>query len=160
MSDTFLKVGDKVPKFLLQDPEENNRDLSSYGDGWKIVYFYPKDNTKGCTTEAIDFSENLDEIKSLGTEVIGISPDTVKKHNSFIEKHSLKVNLLSDPEKEMLEKFGVWQLKKMYGKEYMGVVRTTYLIDEKDIIQYVWSKVRVKDHVSNVIDKLKELKGQ
>ncbi len=158
MADTFLNVGDKAPEFLLEDPKSEKRGLESYGDGWKIVYFYPKDNTPGCTTEAIDFTQNLDEIKSLGAEVVGISPDDVAKHNKFIDKHSLKIELLSDPEKGMLEDYGVWQLKKMCGREYMGVVRTTYLVDPAGTIQYVWAKVRVKGHVDNVIEKLKELK--
>ncbi len=155
----ILKVGEKAPDFLLQDPKEEERGLSSYGNGWKIVYFYPKDNTAGCTTEAIDFTDNLDEIHSLGAEVVGISPDDVKKHNKFIEKHCLKVNLLSDPSTEMIDSYGVWQLKKLCGREYMGVVRSTFLLDENDVVQFVWTKVRVKEHVLKVIEKLKELKA-
>lgn len=159
MADTFLKVGDSAPEFMLKDPKDSDRNLASYGDGWKIVYFYPKDNTPGCTTEALDFTDALDEIHKLGAEVIGISPDTVEKHNKFIDKHSLKVNLLSDPETTMISNYGVWQLKKMCGREYMGVVRTTYIIDKDGIIQFVWPKVRVKEHVDKVIEKLKELQA-
>ena len=159
MADTFLKVGDKAPEFMLKDPTDADRDLASYGDGWKIVYFYPKDNTPGCTTEALDFTDSLDEFKALNCEVVGISPDTVEKHNKFITKHSLKVNLLSDPDTNMIADYGVWQLKKMCGREYMGVVRTTYLVDKDGIIQFVWSKVRVKEHVDKVLEKLKELQA-
>ncbi len=159
MADTFLNIGDKAPDFMLKDPKDNDRNLASYGDGWKIIYFYPKDNTSGCTTEAIDFSDKLSEIRKLNADVVGISPDTVTKHNNFIDKHSLKVNLLSDPETNMISDYGVWQQKKMCGREYMGVVRTTYLIDSDGIIKFVWKNVKVKGHAEAVLEKLKELKN-
>ncbi|KAF2956851.1 thioredoxin-dependent thiol peroxidase [Marinitoga sp. 38H-ov] len=123
---------------------------------WVVLYFYPKDNTPGCTVEAKDFTLLIDEFKKYNAEVIGISPDNIDKHKKFIEKHDLKVKLGSDENKELLEKFGVWQMKKMFGKEYYGVVRTTVLIDPEGKINYVWEKVKVKGHAEEVLNKIKE----
>ncbi|AEX86377.1 peroxiredoxin [Marinitoga sp. 1135] len=154
----YLKynVGDVVD-FTLLDDEGKEFKLNDYRGKWVVVYFYPKDNTKGCTTEAIDFTEMLDEFKKLNAEIVGISPDGIDKHQKFKTKHNLKVKLLSDEEKKVLEDFGVWQLKKMYGREYYGVVRTTVLVDPEGKIAHVWEKVRVKGHVEDVLNKLKEL---
>ena len=124
---------------------------------WVVLYFYPKDNTPGCTTEALDFTAHLEEFQALGATVLGVSPDSVKKHQNFIAKKELKVTLLSDEEKEVCQAYGVWQLKKNYGREYMGVVRSTFLIDPDGIIRATWEKVRVKGHVEEVLNKLREL---
>ncbi|ANQ53751.1 Peroxiredoxin [Thermosipho sp. 1063] len=124
---------------------------------WVVLYFYPKDNTKGCTTEALEFSGLIDEFKKLNAEVIGVSPDKVESHKKFIAKHNLKVKFLSDENKAVLEKLGVWQLKKMYGREYYGVVRTTVLVDPDGKIEYVWEKVKAKGHAKEVLEKLREL---
>ena len=124
---------------------------------WIVLYFYPKDNTSGCTREAVDFIEHLDEFEKLNAAVLGVSPDSVKSHQRFIEKHNLKVTLLSDPEHKVIEQYGAWQLKKMYGREYYGVVRSTFLINLDGHISYIWPKVKVKGHVEEVKKKLIEL---
>ncbi|WP_456480783.1 thioredoxin-dependent thiol peroxidase [Nautilia sp.] len=124
---------------------------------WIVLYFYPKDNTPGCTTEAKEFSELLDEFESLGAVVIGISPDSSKKHCNFIEKHNLSVTLLSDENKEVLKAFGAWGKKKMYGKEYEGVIRSTFIINPEGEIVKEYKKVKAKGHAAKVLEDLKEL---
>ncbi len=155
----MIEIGQKAPDFCLPNQDSEEICLRDLRGSWVVLYFYPKDNTPGCTTEALDFSAHLSEFEALGATVLGVSPDSVKKHQNFIAKKELKVTLLSDEEKEVLEKYGIWQLKKNYGREYMGVVRTTYLIDPDGNIAYVWPKVRVKGHVEAVREKLEELRG-
>ncbi len=156
-----LKEGIKAPSFCLKDKDGNKiKPLSEYKDKWIILYFYPKDNTSGCTKEAEDFTKNLKKFEKLNTLIFGISPDSQESHKKFIEKKKLKVILLSDEKKKVLEKYGVWQLKKMYGREYYGVVRTTFLIDTKGKIRYIWKKVKVKGHVEEVLEKLKEIQKE
>lgn len=151
-----LEKGNKAPEFCLNDKDGKQVCLNDYKGKWVILYFYPKDNTSGCTKEAIGFSEELDNIKGLNAEVLGISPDSEKSHTNFTNKHDLKVTLLSDPEKEVLNAYGAWQLKKMYGREYMGVVRSTFLINPEGNIENIWNKVKVKGHVEDVVCTLKE----
>ena len=122
-----------------------------------ILYFYPKDNTPGCTTEAKDFSAKIKEFNKLKTEIIGISKDSIKTHKNFIKKQDLKILLASDEEGKTLEKFGVWVEKNMYGRKYMGIQRSTFLIDEKLKIIFIWEKVKVKGHVDEVLEKIREL---
>ena len=153
----MLKPGDMAPEFCLKDVSEKEVCLKDFKGKWLILYFYPKDNTSGCTKEAIGFSEKINEIRELGGEVVGISKDSIKSHQNFIAKHNLKIILLSDPDHEVIEKYGAWQLKKNYGREYYGTVRSTYLIDPQGKIAYIWPKVKVKSHVEDVINKLKEL---
>jgi len=124
---------------------------------WTVLYFYPKDNTPGCTTEAKEFSELLDEFEKLGAVVIGISPDNPKKHCNFIEKHSLEITLLSDEEKKVLKAFGAWGKKKMYGKEYEGVIRSTFIINPQGKIVKEYKKVKAKGHAAKVLEDLKSL---
>jgi peroxiredoxin Q/BCP len=155
-----LSIGVKAPAFNLPDQNGEKVRLSGFSGRWVVLYFYPKDNTSGCTAEACDFTNGIGDFERLDCVVFGVSPDTVKSHRNFSDKHSLKVTLLSDPEHEMLEKYGVWQVKKMYGKEYYGVERTTFLIDPKGKIAHVWRKVKVKGHVDEVRKKLSELAGQ
>ena len=119
-------------------------------DKWIVLYFYPKDNTSGCTLEAKDFTCALEEFEKLNAIVIGVSPDSIESHQKFIAKQSLNLTLLSDPDHDVLEKYGVWQLKKMYGREYYGVVRSTFLIDPEGKIEHIWPKVKVKGHVDDV----------
>jgi len=126
---------------------------------WIVLYFYPKDNTPGCTTEALEFTEALPDFEGLNALVLGVSPDSPKKHRNFIEKKGLKITLLADEEKEVCQLFGVWQLKKNYGREYMGVVRSTFIIDPDGKIAAKWEKVRVKGHVEAVKEKLAELQN-
>ena len=155
----MLEIGEKAPVFCLEDPDRGEICLKDLKGKWVVLYFYPKDNTKGCTMEALEFTAAEDEFKEKNAVIIGVSPDSLKSHTNFRQKHDLSINLLSDTEKKVLEEYGVWQKKKMYGREYMGVVRSTYLIDPEGKIAHVWPKVRVKGHVDNVMEKLSELQG-
>jgi len=154
-----LETGKGAPNFCLPDENGNNVCLKDFRGKWVVLYFYPKDNTPGCTKEALDFSERLGEFEKLNAVVIGISPDSTASHKKFKEKKGIKVRLLSDTEKEVIKKYGVWQLKKMYGREYYGVVRTTFLIDPEGKVAHIWKKVKVKGHADNVLEKVKELSG-
>jgi len=143
-------VGDKAPEFCLPDARNNKVCLKDFRGKWLVLYFYPKDNTTGCTREAIDFSEHLHRFKKMGTTVVGISPDSSASHNNFINKHNLKIILLSDIEHKVLKEYGVWKKKKMYGREYHGVVRTTFVIDPEGNIKQKWEKVKVAGHADAV----------
>ena len=145
-----LKVNEIAPDFKLFN---QNDDLVEFNNikNKTILFFYPKDSTPGCTKEAIGFSENLEKINSLGYSVFGISKDTTKKHKSFIEKYNLTVQLLSDFEQDTCEKYGVWVEKSMYGKKYFGIERSTFLIDKNKKIIHVWNKVKVANHLQEVI---------
>jgi len=154
-----LKIGNKAPDFKLPDASGDLISLKDYKDKWLILYFYPKDNTSGCTTEAIDFTGSLSDFKKLNASVAGVSPDSCRSHQKFIEKHDLAVTLLSDEEKTVLTKYGVWQLKKMYGKDYFGVARTTFIIGPDGKIRHIWNNVKVEGHIGEVLDKLKELQS-
>jgi len=155
----MLEVGNKAPEFCLpnqDDVEICSRDLKGK---WIILYFYPKDNTPGCTTEACEFTEAEPQFDDLNAIILGVSADSTKKHRNFIEKKELGITLLSDESTEMMQEYGVWKLKKNYGKEYMGIVRTTFIIDPEGTIQAVWNNVRVKEHVAKVEEKLAELQA-
>ncbi len=152
-----LKIGDMAPDFCLEDPDKGEICLRKFIGKWVVLYFYPKDNTKGCTMEALEFTAAEDDFKAMNAVIIGISPDSLNSHSRFKEKHDLSINLLSDTEKKTLEAYGVWQMKKMYGREYMGVLRSTYLIDPEGKIAYKWTGVQVSFHVEAVMNKLKEL---
>jgi len=154
-----LETGKEAPNFCLPDENGNNVCLKDFRGKWVVLYFYPKDNTPGCTKEALDFSERLGEFEKLNAVVIGISPDSTTSHKRFKEKKGIKVKLLSDTEKEVIKKYGVWQLKKMYGREYYGVVRTTFLIDPEGKVAHIWKKVKVKGHADKVLEKVKEFSG-
>ena len=156
---TELKIGDKAPDFCLPDAEKGQVCLKDHRGKWVVLYFYPKDNTKGCTMEALEFTAAEDDFNARGAVVIGVSPDSPESHTKFIEKHDLGITLLSDTEKEILTGYGVWRKKKMYGREYMGVVRCTFLIDPEGKIVYIWPKVRVAGHADAVMEKLVELQG-
>ena len=121
-----------------------------------VIYFYPKDNTKGCTTEAIEFSENKKEFEKLNTKIYGISKDSQKSHDKFIKDHNLEIDLLTDEELELIKAFDVWKKKKMYGKEYMGVERSTFIFNKEGVLVKEYRKVKVKDHVKNVLEFVKE----
>ena len=149
------KIGDKIPNFKIPLSNGNNLDSKDIKDKKYVLYFYPKDNTPGCTTEAKDFSSKIREFKKLNTEVIGISKDSIEAHLKFIDKQELKIILASDEDGKVIEKFGVWVEKNMYGRKYMGIQRSTFLINEQSKIEYIWDKVRVKGHIEDVIDKIK-----
>lgn len=155
----MIKVGDTAPEFCLpnqDDIEICSRDLKGK---WIVLYFYPRDNTPGCTTEACDFTEAAPDFSELDAVILGVSADSTQKHRNFIEKKELGITLLSDEDTSMMQKYGVWQLKKNYGKEYMGIVRTTFIIDPEGVVQAVWEKVRVKEHVAKVKEELERLKS-
>ena len=154
----MIEIGEKAKDFCLPNQDEVDMCLRDLKGRWVVLYFYPKDNTPGCTTEACDFTQNLPDFEELDAVVLGVSPDSPKKHRNFREKKGLKITLLSDEDKNVLQEYGVWQLKKMCGREYMGVVRTTYLIDPEGKVAYRWDKVRVKGHVQKVKEKLEELR--
>jgi peroxiredoxin Q/BCP len=145
-----LKVGSPAPDFCLPDMDEKKICLSDFKGHFVVIYFYPKDNTSACTLEAKNFTEEEKDFSDLLVPVIGISPDPPQSHRKFIEKQGLKVHLLSDTGHEVLEKYGVWKMKKMYGKEYMGVERSTFIIDPDGNIAAIWRKVKVKGHVDEV----------
>ena len=155
----MLEIGDRAPDFCLPNQDSEEVCLRDLQGSWVILYFYPKDSTPGCTTEALDFTAHLKDFEDLGATVLGLSPDSVRRHKNFIAKKELGVTLLSDEEKEVLKAYGVWQLKKNYGREYMGVVRSTFIIDPDGKIVAKWEKVRVKGHVQEVLNRLKELQN-
>ena len=155
----IIQSEEDAPKFCLQDAGEEEICLNSYRGKWVVLYFYPKDNTSGCTREAMDFTAALDALHALGAEVLGISRDSPESHRKFAEKHNLKIKLLSDPDHKVMEEYGVWALKKMYGRESYGVVRSTFLIDPDGRITRIWRSVKVRGHVDTVVKNLKELQN-
>ncbi|ADP69366.1 alkyl hydroperoxide reductase/ Thiol specific antioxidant/ Mal allergen [Rhodomicrobium vannielii ATCC 17100] len=155
----MLQNGDLAPDFALPDAEGKTVTLNGLKAPYKVVYFYPKDNTSGCTTEARSFSDLKDAFDAAGAEVIGISPDSVKSHANFRDKHGLRVTLVSDQEKAAIEAFGVWVEKKMYGRAYMGVERATFLIGPDGKILKSWGKVKVPGHAAAVLDAVREAAG-
>lgn len=154
----MVEVGDKAPQFCLPDKDNNQVCLKDFKGRWLVLYFYPKDNTSGCTMEATYFTKA--QFEKLNSVILAVSPDSMESHCKFADKHGLKITLLSDPDHKVLESYGVWQKKKMYGKEFWGVVRSTFLIDPKGKIRYLWPKVKVAGHVEEVKDKLVELSGK
>jgi len=162
----MLEIGMKAPDFNLKDQNNNYINLTDYQDKWLVLYFYPKDNTSGCTKEACDFTDLRKDYSQLDAEIIGISPDSIESHKKFISKHNLEITLLSDTEKEIMKAYGAWGLKKNYGKKYEGIIRSTFLISPEQKIAAVWSKVKVRvkrksgevKHAQIVKEKLAELK--
>ncbi len=152
-------AGQQAPDFRLQAADGQEYSLKDYAGQLVVLYFYPKDSTPGCTQEACDFRDYNGRIEAEGAVILGISPDSLKSHGKFADKHSLPFPLLSDPEHEVCERYGVWQLKKMAGREYMGVVRSTFLIDGEGRIAREWRKVKVNGHVDEVLQAIQELKS-
>jgi peroxiredoxin Q/BCP len=152
-----LKIGDKAPDFEMLNDFGAEITLSDYKGQSLLLYFYPKDNTSGCTKQACAFSDDIDVFEGLKCHVLGISKDGVDSHKHFKEKHGLKVDLASDENGSVCELYGVWKEKNMYGKKYMGIERTSFLIDRDGIIQEIWRKVKIDNHVNEVINRLKEL---
>jgi len=154
-----VKVGIKALDFCLPDQGEKSVCLRDYKGRWVVLYFYPKDDTPGCTTEACDFTNLLAAFEKLDAAVLGMSPDSPQSHVRFSEKHHLKLTLLSDPEHIILESYGAWGLKQNYGKEYWGVIRSTFLIDPEGRIRHIRPKVSVEGHAGEVMEKLALVRG-
>ena len=151
-----IKEGNKAPDFTALDQNGEKVKLSSFkGKKNVILYFYPKDMTPGCTTQACDFRDQQKRFKA--TVILGVSIDSQERHQKFIEKYDLPFKLLADTDKKVVEKYGVWQKKKLYGKTFMGIVRTTFLIDKSGTVKKIFPKVKVKNHVEEVLAELKEL---
>ena len=150
----MLNIGDKAPEFTLEDKDGKTVSLSDFAGKKVVLYFYPKDNTPGCTRQACAFAGLYGEFQKKGVEVIGISRDNVASHSRFAEKHALPFILLSDPELTAIQAYGVWQEKKLYGKTTMGVVRTTFLIDEQGRIQTVMPKVKPDTNAAEILAQL------
>lgn len=150
----MLEVGTKAPNFTLQDKDGNTVSLSDFAGKKAVLYFYPKDNTPGCTRQACAFAAAYDDFKAKDVAVIGISKDSVASHQKFAEKHGLPFILLSDPELTAIQAYDVWQEKKLYGKVSMGVVRTTYIIDEKGVIEKVMPKVKPDTNAAEILSYL------
>jgi len=160
MSKNSLEVGDQAPAFRLPDQDGVEVSLADYSGQWLVLYFYPKDDTPGCTTEACEFTEGIEAFKGLKAVVLGCSPDSPEKHRKFIEKYGLAVRLLSDPDHLAMEPYGAWGEKNMYGKVTVGVIRSTVIIDPKGRVAHRWKRVKAKGHAAKVREKLEELQQQ
>ena len=153
----MLDVGKKAPDFSLLNQDEKKISLKDFIGQKVVLYFYPKDDTSGCTKEACSFSDDLPKFSKIDAVILGVSPDSVKSHKKFSEKYKLKFDLLADDEKKVVEKYGVWKEKSMYGRKYMGVERTTFIIDENGKIKKIFNKVKVDGHNKEVLEALKGL---
>jgi peroxiredoxin Q/BCP len=151
----MVEVGKKAPDFSLLNQDEKKISLRDFVGQQVVLYFYPKDDTSGCTKEACSFSDDLPKFSKIDAVILGVSPDSVKSHKKFSEKYKLKFDVLADDEKKIVEKYGVWKEKSMYGRKYMGVERTTFIIDEKGKIKKIFSKVKVDGHNKEVLEALK-----
>ena len=152
-----MKVNSKAPIFKLPSTSKKDYSLKDSIGKYVIIYFYPKDDTPGCTLETNDFNKLLPKFKKLNCEVLGVSKDSLKSHEKFREKYKIKFNLLADEEIKVLKKYKVWGKKKFMGREFMGIIRTTYLIDKKGKIIKVWDNVKVKDHAKEVLETLQNI---
>jgi thioredoxin-dependent peroxiredoxin len=155
-----LEVGRDAPDFMLPDQNGDDMTLKDYSGKWLVLYFYPKDDTPGCTIEAIDFSTAKDEFAQHDALVVGVSPDAAEKHCTFITKHNLTIQLLCDTDHVVMEQYGAWGQKSFMGKKYIGVIRSTVLIDPNGKVAWHWPKVKAKGHMEEVKAKLIELQGR
>ena len=153
----MLETGDKAPNFDLPVNGGGTLSLKDLKGKAVVMYFYPTDMTPGCTTEAQDFRDYIKDFQKAGAVVVGVSKDSVKRHDNFVEKQALPFQLISDENGTLCEDFGVWAEKSMYGRKYMGIIRATFIIDAKGVIRHVWPKVKVKGHVEDVLETLKGL---
>ena len=154
------KAGDTAPDFNVKNHAEEEIRLRDLRGKWVVLYFYPKDNTPGCTIEAIDFTKQVKDFEKLNAVILGVSPDSCQSHQKFVQGKKLKINLLSDPEREVCELYGVWQMKQFLGKKFMGVVRSTFLIDPEGKLVYVWKAVKADGHADAVKEQLKEFQDK
>ena len=151
----MLKIKTKAPAFTSQSTSKKNYSLKDSIGKYVVLYFYPKDNTPGCTTETNDFNKLMTDFSKLNCEVYGVSKDSLESHYKFKDKYKIKFNLLSDENLKLLKKYKVWGKKKFMGREFMGTIRSTYLIDKKGVIIEAWENVKVKDHAKEVLERLK-----
>ena len=147
-----LNIGDEAPDFEVSNQNSEKTKLSDYKGKKVVLYFYPKDNTPGCTAESCNLRDNYQELKDAGYEILGVSPDSEKSHQNFINKYELPFTLLADIEKDILQKYDVWKEKSMYGRKYMGTERTTFIIDEEGNIERIIEKVNTKDHTNQILN--------
>ncbi len=152
--------GDKAPAFTLANQDDQKISLQDLAGQWVTLYFYPKDDTPGCTTEACEFTDHLKNFEEINARVIGVSPDSPESHRKFIEKHNLNIELLSDPDHKVLEKYDAWGEKNNYGKITMGVLRSTVIIDPEGRVAHHWKKVKAPGHAAVVHEKLRELQAK
>jgi len=152
MTTISLISGDKAPEFTSVDQNGKPIKLSDYKGKKLILYFYPKDNTSGCTAEACSLRDGYEQLGDLGFEVVGVSPDSEKSHQGFIKKYELPFRLIADTDQRVATLYGVWAEKKMYGRSYMGILRTTFIIDEKGAISQIISKVNTSDHIKQILE--------
>ena len=152
----IVEIGKKISNFKAKSTNENEFNLKDFQDGFIVLYFYPKDNTPGCTQEGIDFSNNYRKFKNLNTEIIGISKDNIKSHENFKKKYKYKFDLISDEDEKICKMFDVIKEKNMYGKKYMGIERSTFIVDKKGKLLKEWRKVKVKGHVEEVLKYIKD----
>ena len=154
----MVAEGKKAPAIKLKNQDGKTVSLNDFNDQNIVLYFYPKDNTSGCTKEACNFRDEFPMFGKLDAVILGVSPDSVESHKRFAEKYNLPFDLLSDEKKEVVQKYDVWKEKNMYGRKYMGVVRSTFIIDKNKKIRKIFSKVKVADHNKEVMEALKEIK--
>ena len=153
----MLKINSKAPIFVVPSTTNNKYSLKDSIGKYVVLYFYPKDDTPGCTIETNDFNKLLAKFKKLNCEILGISKDNLKSHNKFRDKYKIKFDLLADEELKVLKKYKAWGKKKFMGREFMGIIRSTYLIDKKGKILKVWDNVKVKDHANEVLKTLQNI---
>ena len=156
----MLNPGDKAPDFSLPDQDGKPVSLKDFEGKWLVLYFYPKDMTPGCTTEACNFQEALPDLHDLRAAVVGVSKDSVARHRKFADKYTLQFTLLSAEESDMIERYGAWQEKNLYGRKYMGIVRMTYIIDPQGRVARVFPRVKAGVHADEVRRALEELRGE
>ena len=155
----MIEIGKPAPDFSLKNQADQDVRLSDLEGQWIVLYFYPRDNTPGCTVEACEFTASVEEFAALDAVVLGCSPDTTRKHRNFIDKFDLKISLLSDSDHKVMEEYQAWGEKKMYGRTFMGVKRSTVIIDPSGDVAHHWRSVRAKGHAGKVRDKLEALKS-
>jgi peroxiredoxin Q/BCP len=154
---SLVSIGKKAPAFALKDQNDTRVTLKDFAGRWVVLYFYPKDDTPGCTTEACEFTTSLRQFEQLSAVVLGVSRDSAASHQKFIAKYNLSITLLSDPDHKVMDAYGAWGHKKMYGKDVEGVIRSTCLIDPAGKVAHVWPNVKAEGHAAHVREKLSEL---
>jgi peroxiredoxin Q/BCP len=152
-----ITVGDKAPEFTLPDQDGKKVSLKDFKGKWLVLYFYPKDDTPGCTLEGIEFTAQQPAFKKTGAVVVGVSGDSAESHCEFIKKHSLGITLLTDADKGMMTAYGAFKQRLLYGKSFLGIVRSTVLVDPKGVVAHYWPTVNVQGHAAEILEKLKEL---